>query len=60
MTLGRLPAAVCLDIYNGSKSEWTFLLNGYVDLGTWSHITPFIGAGVGTSRNTISNLILTH
>ena len=53
--LGTSGGAPFPDIYNGSKSEWTFLLNGYVDLGTWSHITPFIGAGVGTSRNTISN-----
>jgi opacity protein-like surface antigen len=41
------------DEYSGSKSEWLFLLNGYVDLGTWSGFTPFLGAGVGTSRNTI-------
>src|SRR5262249_2109107 len=43
------------DRYTGSKSELTFLLNGYVDLGTWSRFTPFVGAGVGFSRNTISN-----
>ena len=43
------------DRYTGSKSEWTFMFNGYVDLGTWWNITPFIGAGVGVSRNTISN-----
>jgi opacity protein-like surface antigen len=43
------------DEYHGSKSEWLFLANAYVDLGTWWCITPFIGAGVGTSRNTISN-----
>ena len=48
------------DIYNGSKSEWTFLLNGYVDLGTWLNLTPFVGAGIGTSRNTISNFIDTN
>lgn len=41
------------DEYTASKSEWLFLLNGYLDLGTWSGITPFIGAGVGTTRNTI-------
>lgn len=41
------------DEYSGSKSEWLFLLNGYVDLGTWSGFTPFLGAGIGTSRNTI-------
>jgi opacity protein-like surface antigen len=38
------------------KSEWLGLFNAYVDLGTWYGITPFIGAGVGASRNTISSL----
>jgi opacity protein-like surface antigen len=42
------------DTYSASKSELTFLLNGYVDLGTWCNFTPFVGAGVGMSRNTIS------
>jgi opacity protein-like surface antigen len=44
-----------VDRYTGSKSELTFMFNGYVDLGTWYSITPFVGAGVGFSRNTISN-----
>ena len=43
------------DEYTASKSEWLFLLNGYVDLGTWAGVTPFVGAGVGTARNTISS-----
>jgi opacity protein-like surface antigen len=43
------------DNYNASKSELLFLANAYVDLGTWWCVTPFIGAGVGTSRVTISN-----
>ena len=38
-----------------ASPNWVFLANAYVDLGTWWCITPFIGAGVGTSRNTISN-----
>jgi opacity protein-like surface antigen len=42
------------DDYNASKSEWLFLANAYVDLGTWWCITPFIGAGIGGSYNTIS------
>ena len=25
------------------------MANGYVDLGTWWCMTPFIGAGIGTS-----------
>lgn len=39
-----------IDNYNGSKSEWLVMANGYVDLGTWWCVTPFIGAGVGTAR----------
>jgi len=42
------------DKYTANKSEWLFLANAYVDLGTWWCVTPFIGAGVGTSRVTIS------
>ena len=34
-----------------------FLANAYVDLGTWWCITPFIGAGIGTTRNTISSFV---
>ena len=43
-----------VDNYSGSKSEAVFLANGYVDLGTWWYVTPFIGAGIGTSYNRIS------
>jgi opacity protein-like surface antigen len=43
------------DNYTATKSELLFLANAYVDLGTWWCVTPFIGAGVGTSRVTISN-----
>jgi opacity protein-like surface antigen len=28
----------------------TFLANGYIDLGNWSGITPYIGAGVGAAQ----------
>ncbi|RTL48313.1 MAG: porin family protein [Bradyrhizobiaceae bacterium] len=42
------------DNYTGSKTEGLFLVNAYADLGTWWCITPFIGAGVGTSYNYIS------
>ena len=41
------------DEYTASKSEWVGMLNAYVDLGTWYNLTPFIGAGVGFSYNTI-------
>ena len=39
--------------YTAEKSEWVAMLNAYVDLYTWRGITPFIGAGIGASRNTI-------
>lgn len=42
------------DNYSASKSELLFLANAYVDLGTWWCVTPFIGAGIGTSRVSIS------
>jgi opacity protein-like surface antigen len=45
------------DDYSASKSEWLFMANAYVDLGTWWCITPFVGAGIGTSRNTISSFV---
>ena len=42
------------DTYTGSKSEWLVLANIYAELGTWWCITPFVGVGIGGSRNTIS------
>jgi len=56
MDIGAIPGGgFADDRYTANKSEWTFMFNGYVDLGTWWNVTPFIGAGVGMSRNTISN-----
>jgi opacity protein-like surface antigen len=48
-------APIGTDTYTASKSEWLVLANVYADLGTWWCITPFIGAGIGASRNTISS-----
>jgi opacity protein-like surface antigen len=45
------------DSYSGRKREWVVMGNLYADLGTWAGITPFIGAGVGGSYNTISNFV---
>jgi opacity protein-like surface antigen len=49
------PIEYATNDYRGKKSEWLLMWNAYLDLGTWKGITPFLGAGVGTSRNTISN-----
>ena len=43
-----------VDNYSGSKSEWVFMANAYVDLGTWWSVTPYIGAGVGMANIKIS------
>jgi opacity protein-like surface antigen len=45
------------DEYKAIKSEWVVLANLYADLGTWWCLTPFVGVGVGVSRNTISNFL---
>jgi opacity protein-like surface antigen len=47
--------ALVADNYSASKSETLVLANAYLDLGTWYYLTPFIGAGVGASRNQISS-----
>lgn len=44
------------DEYTASKSEWLFLANAYVDLGTWYNLTPFVGLGAGFARVTIHSL----
>ncbi|MDB5593350.1 MAG: porin [Hyphomicrobiales bacterium] len=41
----------------GDLSSWVGLVNGYVDLGTWAGITPYVGAGVGVARNKVSGMI---
>jgi opacity protein-like surface antigen len=49
------PTGFGTDVYHATKSEWVVLANGYVDLGTWWCMTPFIGAGVGGARVSIAN-----
>lgn len=47
--------AVCGGCGGGYSEEgtdidvWTLMLNGYVDLGTWHRITPYVGAGIGAA-----------
>jgi opacity protein-like surface antigen len=48
--------ATCFDQFDGSHAAEVFLLNAYVDLGTWWCLTPFIGAGVGGAYNTVSTV----
>jgi opacity protein-like surface antigen len=41
--------------YTGKKSELVFMANGYYDFASFSGITPYVGAGIGASYNTISH-----
>jgi len=59
------PVAGCADAdpttfdgsneYTANKREWVIMGNAYVDLGNWRGITPYVGAGLGASQNTISS-----
>ncbi len=39
----------CSGTYSGKLQSYDVLFNGYVDLGTWYHVTPYVGAGIGLS-----------
>lgn len=51
--LGATPR--CFDLYQAQVRSAVFLANGYVDLGTWYGITPFVGAGVGLANHWFEN-----
>jgi len=48
--------ATCFDQYDGSHSAEVFMLNAYLDLGTWWCLTPFVGAGVGGAWNSVTSV----
>ncbi len=39
--------SACSDYVNARIQAFNVLVNGYVDLGTWAGVTPYVGAGVG-------------
>ncbi len=47
--------AVCGACTGGFSTEatdidvWTLMLNGYIDIGTWHKITPYVGGGIGAA-----------
>lgn len=54
---GTPPGCIeCYDQYKATTYGGVFLLNGYVDLGTWAGITPFIGVGIGGSYNVVKDI----
>jgi opacity protein-like surface antigen len=42
-------SGACTGTYKGDLHTYDVLFNGYLDLGTWHSVTPYIGAGVGLS-----------
>ncbi len=44
------------NFYRAQGTSIVGLVNGYVDIGTWYGITPFVGAGVGVAQNRLSGL----
>ena len=44
------------DFYRGNLSSYLVMANGYVDLGTWWCLTPFVGAGVGWAQNHLNGV----
>jgi len=44
------------DWYRGSLSSYILMANGYVDIGTWYGMTPFVGAGVGWAQNHLDGM----
>jgi len=50
------PGGRCFDIYDFDHQASVILANVYFDLGTWWCLTPFVGAGIGGARHTISSI----
>ena len=48
--------ATCFDQYDGSHAAEVFMLNAYLDLGTWWCLTPFVGVGVGGAWNSVTTV----
>lgn len=39
----------CQELQQATVKRQSVLLNAYVDLGTWSQVTPYVGVGVGVT-----------
>ncbi len=56
---GAPPSETYVDPMHTSIRSTTLMFNGYKDLGSFSGITPYIGAGVGVSYNQMSEVYFT-
>lgn len=50
------PAGRCVDLFRSNISSSVFLANGYVDLGTWYNVVPYLGAGIGVAHNRVNGI----
>lgn len=54
----NLPCGSSCDINLQTRvSRWDGLVNGYVDLGTWFGVTPYIGAGAGIAGTSLKSSV---
>ncbi len=50
-------STMCSGTESRSRKVFNWMVNGYADLGTWSGITPYLGAGIGLSHQTVAGQI---
>ena len=50
------PCTTCYDLYRANFGGGVFLANGYLDLGTFANVTPFVGVGVGGAYNVVKDI----
>lgn len=55
--IGPFPGTFGADAYSAQLGSAVFMANGYVDLGTWYGVTPFVGAGVGLAAHNLNGLV---
>ncbi|GGB32928.1 outer surface protein [Roseibium aquae] len=49
---GYAPCFGCVGGFSTETADidvWTVMLNGYLDIGTWNNITPYVGGGIGAA-----------
>jgi opacity protein-like surface antigen len=53
------PGAIAgcdVNLRGGKYNSTRVLLNGYIDLANWSGMSPYVGAGIGFSRNELNGM----
>jgi opacity protein-like surface antigen len=53
---GNVTGQQYADFYRANLSSYIAMVNGYVDMGTWYGVTPYVGAGLGLAYNKLSGM----